>query len=44
MTTTRFLDVGDQLPEISLPDLDGEQLALSSYAGEKLIVFMWASW
>lgn len=44
MTTTRFLDVGADLPDISLPDLDGNLVRLSSFAGRKLVVFMWASW
>jgi peroxiredoxin len=44
MTTTRFLDVDADLPDISLPDLDGNPIAPSSFAGRKLVVFMWASW
>jgi peroxiredoxin len=44
MTVTRFVGVGDQVPEMSFPDLDGRQIALSSFAGKKLIIFMWASW
>jgi hypothetical protein len=44
MSVTRFVDVGGNLPGVSLPDLEGNPIALSSFAGRKLIVFMWASW
>lgn len=44
MTTTQFVRVGDAIPPITLSDLDGNQIALSDFAGRKLIVFMWASW
>jgi peroxiredoxin len=44
MTKARFLDVGDALPEISLPDLSGNAVEFSSFTDKKLIVFMWASW
>ena len=44
MTTTRFIDVGAEMPDITLPDLDGNPVKLSSFAGQKLVVFMWASW
>ncbi|NWG72911.1 MAG: hypothetical protein HXY23_15085 [Parvularculaceae bacterium] len=31
-------------PEIRLPDLDGEEFALSSLRGRKLVLVAWASW
>ncbi|HJM75942.1 MAG TPA: hypothetical protein QGI71_08825 [Dehalococcoidia bacterium] len=39
-----FVQPGEIVPEITLPQLDGEPLALSSSCGKKLLVFMWASW
>ncbi len=39
-----FVRVGDTVPEITLPDLDGKPVSLSSYSGRRLLVFMWASW
>ena len=32
------------LPEIVLPDLDGNELALSSLRGQKVLLVAWASW
>ena len=42
--TRHVLAVGDQLPDISLPDLDGRPIRLSDYRGRRLFIFMWASW
>lgn len=39
-----FVRVGDPVPEITLPDLDGKPVSLSGYSGRRLLVFMWASW
>ncbi len=39
-----FVSPGEAVPEIVLPDLDGNPVALSSFRGKKLLVFMWASW
>lgn len=39
-----FITLGDELPELELPGLDGTPHALSEYIGQKLLVFMWASW
>jgi hypothetical protein len=33
-----------RLPEIALPDLDGNQLGLSSLRGQKVLLVAWASW
>ena len=33
-----------RLPEIVLPDLDGNELALSSLRGQKVLLVAWASW
>lgn len=39
-----FVTVGDRLPEIDLPDLDGVETSLSAHLGSKFLIFMWASW
>jgi peroxiredoxin len=49
MTSTRptaraIPRVGDALPPIALPDLDGRNIHLHEYHGQRLLVFMWASW
>jgi peroxiredoxin len=36
--------VGDELPPIALPGLDGRTVRLQDYRGKRLLVFMWASW
>jgi len=35
---------GDMAPDFTLESLDGEQVSLSDYRGEKVLVFAWASW
>ena len=37
-------DVGDIAPEIDLPDLKGDLVALSSLRGSLVLVDFWASW
>jgi peroxiredoxin len=41
---TTVARVGDPLPEIVLPRLDGGELALSSLRGKRLLLFFWGSW
>ena len=36
--------VGELLPEIVLPSVDGRLIRLSDYRGQRLLIFMWASW
>ncbi|MBI5859069.1 MAG: redoxin domain-containing protein [Sphingobacteriales bacterium] len=36
--------VGKQAPEIALPDVNGNEVKLSSYRGRYLLVDFWASW
>jgi peroxiredoxin len=43
-TTTLAPRVGDALPSIALPSLDGRTIRLHDYRGQRLLVFMWASW
>jgi hypothetical protein len=33
-----------RVPEIALPDLDGNELDLSSLRGQKVLLVAWASW
>lgn len=40
----RALAVGAPAPEISLPNLDGQPIALSSLKGKVVLVDFWASW
>ena len=40
----KFIRVGDMLPDVSFPDLGGNQVSLSSFRGERLLLFMWSSW
>ena len=35
---------GRPLPTVSLPDKDGNIVALTSFSGEPVIIFLWASW
>jgi len=40
MTTTR-LAPGDQAPDFTLPDADGHEVALSSFRGQRVIVYFY---
>jgi peroxiredoxin len=42
--TTEWKWVGKQAPEISLPDVNGKMVTLSSYRGKYVLVDFWASW
>ncbi len=35
---------GSELPDFSLPTLDGRDIRLADYRGVRLILFVWASW
>lgn len=41
---TNIIEAGDLIPALTLPDLKGRPIALDSYRGKKLLLFMWASW
>lgn len=43
-TTDSLLQVGDQMPDLTLTDINGGEIQLSRYAGKKYIIYMWASW
>ena len=38
------LAVGDPMPDLELPDLEGRALRIGEFRGRALLVFMWASW
>lgn len=38
------VEIGQHVPDIILPDLDGRQVTLRDYRGRKVILFTWASW
>ncbi len=38
------VEVGDIAPEIELPDTKGNNVALSSFRGELVLIDFWASW
>lgn len=38
------LSIGQQAPEINLPDVQGKDLALSSLKGKVVLIDFWASW
>ena len=37
-------DVGEMLPDLTLPRLDGGDLQFADLRGKKLLLFMWGSW
>lgn len=38
------IQAGDALPEIILPRLDGKYISVSSYRGNIIILYFWATW
>ncbi len=38
------VEVGKHVPDVSLVDMAGNSVRLSSFRGKKLILFNWASW
>ncbi|MEZ4865173.1 MAG: hypothetical protein R3C14_27905 [Caldilineaceae bacterium] len=43
-TTYAVLQVGDPMPDLTLADINGGEIQLARYAGQKYIIYMWASW
>jgi peroxiredoxin len=43
-TTKPVLQIGDPMPDLTLPEINGGEIQLSHYAGKKYIIYMWASW
>jgi len=44
MSSATILQVGDPLPDVSLPRLDGGTLAFTELRGKRLLLFFWGSW
>ncbi len=38
------IEIGQRIPDLILPDLDGRPVELHAYRGRKVILFTWASW
>jgi peroxiredoxin len=38
------LEIGNKAPEIKLPDIKGDTVALSSFKGKMVLVDFWATW
>ena len=43
METAR-VGVGDRLPEVTLPGLDGGEVRLGDLRGKRRLLFFWGSW
>lgn len=37
-------EVGNMIPDFTLPDLSGKKIAFSSFRGKKVILYHWATW
>ncbi len=44
MAIAQSLAIGTQVPDFTLPALDGRAVRLSDYRGKRVVLFMWASW
>ncbi|HEV2107847.1 MAG TPA: hypothetical protein VGR16_06265 [Thermomicrobiales bacterium] len=42
--TAMMTDVGQMLPDLTLPRLDGGELRFADLRGKKMLLFMWGSW
>lgn len=42
MTTP--LTTGDPLPNLALPTLEGEEIQLATFRGERVLIYFWGSW
>lgn len=43
-TPPRSIQVGDAVPDVSLRDVDGNDVRLSDYRERRVLLFLWASW
>jgi peroxiredoxin len=41
---TVYLGVGDRLPDLRLPKLDGGEYSIASLRGKYVLLYLWASW
>lgn len=44
MAIAKVAQVGDPLPNITLPTLNGGELALDELRGKRVLIFFWGSW
>ena len=44
MTGTEAVATGTQVPDFTLPTLDGKLVKLSDFRGKRVVLFLWASW
>lgn len=42
--TQQSVKLGDTLPDIALPRLDGGELRFHDLRGKRLLLFFWGSW
>lgn len=38
------LIVGQSLPDLTLPDLNGQPVRLADFRGKRLLLYVWGSW
>lgn len=43
-TRRQTVDVGDPFPDLTFPGLNGGQVRLSSFRGNRVFLFNWSSW
>jgi peroxiredoxin len=41
---TAYLGVGDRMPELTLPRLDGDEFSFAVLRGKFVLLYLWASW
>lgn len=44
MLGAKVAGIGDRLPDLVLPTLDGPPTHLKEFVGTRLLLFVWASW
>lgn len=44
MREDKAAGIGDRLPNVVLPSLDGRSAQLNDFLGRRLLLFVWASW
>lgn len=44
MTVGTYAYIGDQLPALSLPSLDGSEVDFEKLRGKRHLLFFWGSW
>ena len=44
MVASPPVSIGQQAPDFTLPSLDGRDVSLSDFRGNRVAVLIWASW